>query len=722
MKTLAERCLRHHRARCSPTVATRCRLPPTLLLCGLLAVPASDQSSASVGECELALPEPLLERMEAAVRSEIEKQVSKVRALLADGQSAPKNLGAALGGLGRVYHAYGLEDSAVACYQEAERLDPASALWPYYLGFLYQVRGEAREAAGAFERALRLAPDDPPTLLRLARARFDLGALDDAESLFRRTLEDHPANAAAAHAGLARIAGARGQHASAVEHYEAALARQPQATLLHYPLALAYRQLGRTAEAVEHLDLRGDASVTFPDPLALALDSEATGSALHVNRAGIARAEGRHSEAVAEYRLALASDPRNATARYDLGMLLAAGGDLAGAKSELEEARRLQPDNPSVVAALARVLAASGAEQEALPLFRRSVELDPDWAVGHLQLAAALARATRHAEARDAYDRALELDPASTAARLGRAEVLLEISRPAAATEDLEAVLRSEPDNARASLRLGEARQRLGEADAALAAFEVALKGRLEPLERTAALLGAGNLLVESGDLDAAVERYREALKLTPGLDPAESNLAAVLMMLGRDEEAISHYGALLARQPANVRIRTYRAQLLLRHGRIEDALADFDDILAREPRTPAAHLGAAAALQMAGRWGEARRRLEDSVARLPQEPLLAEALARLLASCPEPALRDGDRALRLASDLMTADRSPDRAETLAMALAATGRFEEAAALQRELLSLARSSDSPAALVDRLQLNLERYVAGLPCCADPGAG
>jgi tetratricopeptide (TPR) repeat protein len=482
--------------------------PVTWLVALLVLQSCAPSAEPPAGET-LQLPRPDLTTMEVAARSQIEEQEAIVTKLLAADEAAPAGLAKAVGDLGRLYHAYGLDDSATVCYQEAERLDPTDVSWPYYLGFLHQIGGELDTAADSFERALRLSPDDPATLVRLARVRLDLGETEAAEALFRRSLEGHPSTAAAAHAGLARIAGARGRHAEAAEHYEAALALQPQATRLHYPLALAYRELGETSRFEEHLGLRGEAPVVFPDPLAMALDSEAAGSALHISRAGVALAEGRSEVAVAEYRLALAADPTNATARYELGMLLAAGGDLAGARIELEEALRLHPENSTRLEGLARVLAAGGSEDEALPLLRRAVELDPARAAGHLQLAAALARSGSYESARRSFDRALGIDPALPGARLGRAEVLLELGLESAAAQDLETVLRGEPDNARASLRLGEARQRLGEAEAALASFEAALGGRLQPTERAAALLGAANLQAGAGDLASAIGRYR---------------------------------------------------------------------------------------------------------------------------------------------------------------------------------------------------------------------
>lgn len=667
------------------------------------------------------LPRPDLGPMEPSVRRQIEEQIALVDSLVSGGEAEPRELGTAAGELGRLYHAYGLEEAAAKCYREAERLDPEAARWPYLLGFLLQVRRE-NGAAEAFERARRLDPDNPATLLRLARARFDAGEIEAAEALFRQSLENHPPSAAAARAGLGEIAAARAGHAAAVEHYAAALALQPSATRLHYPLGLAYKELGETAKAAEHLRLRGDTPVAFPDPLAAALDRQAAGSALHVNRAGIALAEDRYEEAVAEYRLAVAADPDNATARSELGMLLAAGGDLEGSRAELQAARELEPGNPAHLESLARVLEAASSGEEALGLFREAVDLEPARAAGHLQLAAALARAGRATEAQASFDRALELDPAGARARLGRAEVLLELGQPEAAVEDLEAALRAEPANARASLRLGEALQTLRRPAAARAAFEAALAGTLQPHERAAALLGAANLGLAGGDLEGAIARYREVLEIAPGLVQAQINLAGALAKAGRTEEAIRRYDELLADQPDHALARTYRAELLLDGGRVEEALDGFDEALARNPALARAHLGLALALQALGRWQEARSRLEGSLAALPRDPRPANALARLLASSPEPAVRDGERAVQLAMALISADRSPAHAETLAMALAATGRYEEASQWQRELLSQARAGGAPGATLARLEAHLALYESGSPCCSLPGPG
>jgi len=96
----------------------------------------------------------------------------------------------------------------------------------------------------------------------------------------------------------------------------------------------------------------------------------------------------------------------------------------------------------------------------------------------------------------------------------------------------------------------------------------------------------------------------------------------------------------------------------------------------------------------------------------LPAEPSLTQMLVRILAASPDDQLRDGARALELATAAVAANRTLTALEGLAMAQAETGRFDEAVRTQTEALSA--TGTAPATLA-RLQANLERYRQGRPC-------
>ena len=72
-------------------------------------------------------------------------------------------------------------------------------------------------------------------------------------------------------------------------------------------------------------------------------------------------------------------------------------------------------------------------------------------------------------------------------------------------------------------------------------------------------------------------------------------------------------------------------------------------------------------------------------------------------------------RALELALEVYQRVPSAESIETLAMAYAQAGRFEEAVAWQEQLLTKAQAAGDPE-IVARVEGNLERYRARRVCC------
>ena len=83
--------------------------------------------------------------------------------------------------------------------------------------------------------------------------------------------------------------------------------------------------------------------------------------------AGVVRllADGRLNEARREYERAVASGPANAEAHNNLGAVLIAAAEAAGAIEPLQRAIALRPEYPEAYFNLARALAAAGRRDEA---------------------------------------------------------------------------------------------------------------------------------------------------------------------------------------------------------------------------------------------------------------------------------------------------------------------------------------------------------------------
>lgn len=657
--------------------ARRVRAHATLVLCALgwACAPSAD------APVRFEVPRPALADVDESVRQQLEERAREVETLLVSGEVTASEAAAAIGRLGRHYHAYDLTTDAEICYREALRLEPGPE-WSYYLGFLDQVRGELESAAESYRRVLALAPADAPARLRLADVLAQLGRAEEAERLYSELIESGPA--AAAHRGLARLAAEAGRHREAIDHLESALESQPEATALHHPLAQAFRALGDEEGAMRHLERAGTGQVTFADPRVTALDRLAVGAGVRLARGGVALAEGRLEVALAEYREAVAADPENPAARTNLALVLASQGERVEAREQLREALRLEPSNLQAGLSLANLLAADGELESAV----------------------------------EAFDRTLAEHPDHPGARRGRAAALMALGDGARALADLRAVVDDTPQDGVARLRLGSVLQETGDQEGAERQYRAALELDLGPTELAAAHLSLGNLSAERQALDAALGHYDAALELHPDLSQAIYNRAGVLARLGHYAEAAAAYRRLLELEPGPGAARFYLGDALLSSGQPAEAVAVFEAVGEGDPHYERARLGVAVGLKRMGRRAEALASLEESVEALPRDGPLAHELALTLASSADHSLRDGDRAVDLASRLFAQQPSPMHAETLAMALAEAGRFAQAIELQGRLVSEAATSGNDA-LVARLRAVLELYEGGEACCPPP---
>ena len=121
------------------------------------------------------------------------------------------------------------------------------------------------------------------------------------------------------------------------------------------------------------------------------------------------------------------------------------------------------------------------------------------------------------------------------------------------AEQRFQAALQSKPDFAEAHVMLANVLDSRGDAAAAAALLVGAV--RLQPelgevLSRSRCELA--NALVQQGRLDAAADRYREALRLRPDFLDAQYGLGAALRHLGRHDEATAAFQAAMKLVPAS--------------------------------------------------------------------------------------------------------------------------------------------------------------------------
>jgi tetratricopeptide (TPR) repeat protein len=264
--------------------------------------------------------------------------------------------------------------------------------------------------------------------------------------------------------------------------------------------------------------------------------------------------------------------------------------------------------------------------------------------------------------------------------------------------------LRSDPRAAQAHVGLAELRARQGRLREAVGHYREALAVNPDYATAHASL---AVVVARQGDLEAALRHLDRALALEPRDAESHSNRGAVLTRLGRDQEAARAYQAALAIEPDFAEAHNNLGALLAAGGDAAAAEDRYRRALAADPRLARAHRNLGALLAERGEAAEAVRHLRAALELDPDLPGAAGDLAWILATSPDPGLRDGPEAVRWAERAArTAGReSPPLLESLAAALAATGRFEQAARWQARALAL-RPDDAG------MRSRLESYRSG----------
>lgn len=410
---------------------------------------------------------------------------------------------------------------------------------------------------------------------------------------------------------------------------------------------------------------------------------------------------------------------------YYMGHVFRYRNDQPQAESWFSRTRTLAPQHVPTLVWLGEMHLQQGRPDDAEPLLIRARELDAGSSAALYGLGRVALERRDYAQAVTHLEAALAISPEATRAHYPLALAYRGLKQPAKADEHLR--LRGDVDPTPADPLMDALQTLLQNASSFELRGAQAIEERrwdeaVANLQRAVELsprnafsrLNLATSLYMSGKPDAALEQYQQALRLSPTLARAHFGVGVVRSSQGQDADAIQAFTAAVTADPAYTEAHFSLANALRRTGRIGEALGHYDAVLKADPSFSQAALGYTMGLIRLGRYREARARLEADVRAYPDQPGFAHALARVLAAAPDAAVRDGKRALTIIEQLMTKGRSPATGETMAMALAEVGRFDEAAGWQRDVLTAAREA-ARAEMIPRLNAHLRLYQSGQPC-------
>ena len=203
---------------------------------------------------------------------------------------------------------------------------------------------------------------------------------------------------------------------------------------------------------------------------------------------------------------------------------------------------------------------------------------------------------------------------------------------------------------------------------------------------------------------------FRHALAVTANNDVAENNLGIVFLRQGKVEEAISLLQAAVDLRPDNSPAHENLAKAFLQKGQVADALVHYRKLLELQPDNIEVHNIVGTVLIQQGRIKEGVEEWQKVLAIQPDNGNAMSNLAWVFATSPNDSVRDGAKAVQLASEALriSGHRIPMLFRTLAAAYAETGEFSKAIQTAQQGIELANSQGN-SGLAAELQGNIALY-------------
>lgn len=343
--------------------------------------------------------------------------------------------------------------------------------------------------------------------------------------------------------------------------------------------------------------------------------------------------------------------------------------------ADLDKAVDLAPYNADAVRARGLALADMDKLDEALADLNKAISLEPDDEPTYEAKAIVLATQEKYDEAAAALEKARELKPHSTAPLVQLARVHIAQKKLEAALDDLDKALVMQPENVGVLLLRSGIYQELGKTKEAMADVDktLAIRPGLIVAIRTLALLLADE--ERYGEATLELEKLREN---DPGDLLTLMQVGALYAVRNKSDKAVEAYSSVLSAQPDLWQALRGRGDAYLNLGKQAEAVADYEKALKLEPK----------------------------------ESGILNNFAWVLATSPDEKVRDGARAVKLATEACEASeyKLAHIISTLAAAYAESGDFESAQKWAEKAVELDDKNEHG----DELKKELENYKAGKP--------
>ncbi len=553
--------------------------------------------------------------------------------------------------LAALLHGHGVDP--VPLLTAAQRRDPSDFWLNFMLADLLQQAKRWEEAIGYYRAAMALRPATVAVYNNLGNALLGNGRVDEAIAEYRKAIELDPKFAAFGHNNIGNALRDKGRLGEAIAEWKKALELDPKLAYPHYNLGLALKDKGRLDEAIAEWKK------------AIQLDPKL--SPAH-NNIGVALTDmGRFDEAIAECKMAIQLDPKCANAYNNLGVALKNKGRV----------------------------------DEAITEWKKTLHLDPKHAYAHRNLGEALLRQGRFAEAEAAYREAIRLNPNSASFHDQLAWLLATCVEPKfrnypQAIELAKRAVQLAPQEWNFWNTLGVAYRNGGQLDEAEKTLREAIRLKAD---WPSAHYNLRLTLQAKGRLNEAIAEFNKELELEPKHPGNHNDLAWLLATCSDPKVRDPRRAVELAKKAVQLAPQEWNFWNTLgvayrNGGQLDEAENSFRKAIRLKADWPSAHYNLRLTLQAKGQLNEAIAEFNKELELEPENAGKHNDLAWLLATCPDPKVRDPQRAVELAKKAIKLAPGADGFwKTLGAAHSRSGNWKAAVQALKQAMELHKGGD-----------------------------
>jgi tetratricopeptide (TPR) repeat protein len=343
---------------------------------------------------------------------------------------------------------------------------------------------------------------------------------------------------------------------------------------------------------------------------------------------------------------------------------------------------------------------------------RNRIGLIPNKALSYFYLADLYRKEGMLDEAAACYSELLQIEPDNTRALNNMGNALKSQSKLDEAIGYYRQSLRITPNSASTHYNLGDALKLKGRLGEAVGHYRQVLRFKPDHANAHSSL---GYVLALQGRLTEAVKHFTKALRIKPDLADAHYNLGGAFAQQGNLDEAVSRYRQTLQFKPDFAEAHHSLGLAFQLKGKLNEAVNHYRQALQLKPDLAEAHNNLGSVLIATGRFDEALEHFREAVRLKPDYLMSLNGMAGILATHPDPKVRDVAEAIVLAERAAELTHYKDIAilDTLEVAYAAAGQFDRAITTAQTAIALA-SAAQDAELVKQIRKRVELYKQSKP--------